>query len=54
MLDLYVPVKEEDNVEKGIYQSLQETLKERDENGKPWFTKENVADLLMNLVAAGE
>ena len=54
MLVLCIPLKEEDSAEKGIYQSLQETLKERDENGKHWFTKENVADLLMNLVAAGE
>ncbi|XP_078334324.1 cytochrome P450 2U1-like [Crassostrea virginica] len=53
MMEHLATLSEEDNVEKGIYQSLQETLKERDENGKPWFTKENVADLLMNLVAAG-
>jgi hypothetical protein len=46
-------LQEEDSLEKGIYHTLKDVMKERDEHGKQWFTKENTSALLMNLVAAG-
>lgn len=40
-------------MEKGIYHTLKDVMKERDEHGNQWFTQENLSTLLVNLVAAG-
>ncbi|XP_062589393.1 cytochrome P450 1A2-like [Saccostrea cucullata] len=52
LLDLLDTLLEEECEERGIYHTMKEVMKEEDKNGKPWFTKVNLAALLLNLVTA--
>ncbi|XP_061166966.1 cytochrome P450 1A1-like [Saccostrea echinata] len=53
MLDNLELLSKEDTKVKGIYHSLIDVINQRDENGKQWFTEENLSNLLTNLVVAG-
>lgn len=52
MMELLETLSKEDSTEKGVYHTLKEVMKERDDDGKQWFTQENTINLLMNFVAA--
>ncbi|XP_048780498.2 cytochrome P450 1A1-like [Ostrea edulis] len=53
MVDYLETLSKEETMEKGIYHTLKDVMKERDEHGNQWFTQENLSNLLVNLVAAG-
>ncbi|XP_048780499.2 uncharacterized protein LOC125683404 [Ostrea edulis] len=53
MMDYLETLSKEETVEKGIYHTLKDIMKQRDEHGNQWFTKENLSNLLVNLVAGG-
>ncbi|XP_061187092.1 cytochrome P450 1A2-like [Saccostrea echinata] len=52
ILDLLEKLSKEECKEKGMYHTMKEVMKEEDENGERWFTKENLEALILNLVAA--
>ncbi|XP_062613133.1 cytochrome P450 1A2-like [Saccostrea cucullata] len=53
MLDLMELLSKADTTEKGVYHTVVDVMNQRDEQGKQWFTKDNLSNLLMNLVVAG-
>lgn len=52
LLDNLEILSKEDCEEKGIYHTMKEALKERDENGEMWFNDENLYGVLFNISGA--